>query len=1004
LNPERWAQIEELFHRAAESEPKQRIRLLDEVCSNDPDLRREVEVLLSCDGRAGDYVQVAVRSELDAVGFPLVGQTISHYRILDGVGGGGMGLVYRAEDIKLGRQVALKFLPEESVKDPAALGRFECEARAASALEHPNICPIYEFGEYEGQPFLVMQLLEGQTLRGLISATVPGKPPLELSSLLDLAGQITDGLDVAHRHGIIHRDIKPANIFITRDGQAKILDFGLAKLARVSSGAGDDSERDPREDRSAEGTPRETEPATPDLFLSRTGVAMGTAGYMSPEQVRGEKLDARTDLFSFGSVLYEMATGKRAFKVDTGPVLHDAILKRIPTPVRELNSGIPRGLEAIVNKALEKNRETRYQTAAEMSAALQQLQRGITPSSSVPRRLRVLAVGALLAAIATILSLTLRTPPSPRGLPDLKQRQLTTNSAENAVTGGAISPDGQFLAFADLKGIHVKRIETGEVRDIIQPENLRGIQLDWNIVPAWMPDGTRFLANASPHGQQQSIWVVSAIGGIPSKIRDDAYAWSLSRDGSWVVFGASPGRTSYHEMWIMKPDGSQAHKLFEGSDHTDFGGAEWSPDGKRLAYVKFTYGDTSSILSVDIESRDLRGGSAVTALPGIGLLDWSWLPDGRIILSGEAQEVGSSDFWEARVDSKTGRPLEKLSRLTRWSGFWMDQPSAAANGKRLTYRRATIQSSVYVASSPSAGTRISSPKLLTLNEGRNYPVAWTLDGRAVLVASDHNGKWEIYKRSLDRDAFETFTTPFYGLQTMAGSGVLDNVLPRLSPDGAWVLYLAPPSEELPSAPAQLMRTPINGGKPEPVFTLQQGNFHALRCARSPANLCAIAENTADRTQLVFTAFDPVKGRGRELAKYGIEPTSNAEYVWDLSADGKSLAVLKRSQNTIDLLRLDGKASSIITARDRSSLQSLDWAADGKKLFVSSLTNDGSLLLQLDLKGNSNVLWESKGVVQPVSTPFLGGPAVPWAVPSPDGRHLAICVWNMSANIWMIENF
>ncbi len=239
---------------------------------------------------------------------------------------------------------------------------------------------------------------------------------------------------------------------------------------------------------------------------------------------------------------------------------------------------------------------------------------------------------------------------------------------------------------------------------------------------------------------------------------------------------------------------------------------------------------------------------------------------------------------------------------------------------------------------------------------------------------------------------------------MAGSGVLDNVLPRLSPDGAWVLYLAPPSEELPSAPARLMRTPINGGKPEPVFSLQQGNLHALRCARLPANFCAIAENTADRTQLVFTAFDPVKGRGRELAKYSIEPTSNAEYVWDLSADGKSIAVLKRSQNTINLLRLDGGASSTITAKDRSSLQSMDWAADGKTLFVSSLTNDGSLLVQLDLKGNSNVLWESKGVVQPVNTPFLGGPAVPWAVPSPDGRHLAICVWNMTANIWMIENF
>ena len=248
-----------------------------------------------------------------AAGTILIGKKVSHYRVLEILGGGGMGVVCRAEDIKLGRRVALKFLPEESAKNSAALGRFEREARSASALEHPNICPIYEFGEHEGQPFLVMQLLEGQTLREMVSATSPGNRPLSLSKLLDLAIQIAAGLDAAHRLGIIHRDIKPANIFATSDGQAKILDFGLAKLARLVSGAQDDSDRIPR-DEGAQRAPRDSGPvATPDEFLSLTGVAMGTAGYMSPEQVRGEKLDARTDLFSFGLVLYEMATGKRAF-------------------------------------------------------------------------------------------------------------------------------------------------------------------------------------------------------------------------------------------------------------------------------------------------------------------------------------------------------------------------------------------------------------------------------------------------------------------------------------------------------------------------------------------------------------------------------------------------------------------------------------------------------------------------------------------------------------------
>jgi len=399
MTPERWAQIEELFHRAAECDEKQRATLLEEAGSTDPELRKAVEALLSSDERASSDMQEAVRRGLDAASFPLVGENVTHYRILDGLGGGGMGLVYRAEDIKLGRQVALKFLPEESVKDPAALGRFEREARSASALEHPSICPIYEFGEHEGQPFLVMQLLEGQTLRECITAVGREKPPFELPKLLDLAVQIAEGLKAAHQHGIVHRDIKPANIFITTQGQAKILDFGLAKLA-----CGGPAEEHPggsvpgngeRQGAIAEGTPSTK---TPDPFVSQTGVAVGTAGYMSPEQVRGEKLDARTDLFSFGLVLYEMATARRACQGASESDLHNAILTSTPPPVRIVNPEIPPKLEEIIKRALEKDRDKRYQSA---EAILEDLRPFAARKTWLQKRgLRIALSSATVLAVA----------------------------------------------------------------------------------------------------------------------------------------------------------------------------------------------------------------------------------------------------------------------------------------------------------------------------------------------------------------------------------------------------------------------------------------------------------------------------------------------------------------------------------------------------------------------------------------------------------------------------
>jgi serine/threonine protein kinase len=474
----------------------------------------------------------------------LLGKKVSHYRVLEILGGGGMGVVYKAEDLKLGRRVALKFLPEELANDSGALKRFESEARSASALNHPNICTIYGVEECEGQPFLVMELLEGQTLRDLIVTAVPGNSPSQLTKLLELAVQITAGLEAAQRQGIVHRDIKPANIFITSQGQAKILDFGLAKLSVTDPVAADCPTADHREDSSPQEPKHEAESLTASSpFLSRTGVAMGTAGYMSPEQVRGEKLDARTDLFSFGLVLYEMATGKRAFTRDTGPEFQRAILTQMPTPAREVNPELPAKLEQIIGRALEKDREARYQSASEMRADLENLKREIQPRLRARSR-ELVAAGVVIIFIASAAFwFAQRQPRSPAALPDLKWRQLTSNSNEDGVGGGFISPDGKYLAYPDKLGMHVKQLETGEMQTIPPPPEIKSNTLDWVVGP-WLPDGRSFLVNAFPLGgdstyrtsQGGSIWMVSLSGGPPRKLRDEAYLESISPDGSLISF------------------------------------------------------------------------------------------------------------------------------------------------------------------------------------------------------------------------------------------------------------------------------------------------------------------------------------------------------------------------------------------------------------------------------------------------------------------------------------